>query len=169
LEADVNVLNRHLGISALLTFLPFVVAAAIARFGGYVDLMVLVFLAGSVGGVLNNYFRVSKIGSHPEAVAPSLVNRNVVVQFYIAPLISGILALVACGLFMSGVLGGELFPEFDTAGGYTDIQDLLTGAKPKTNADAAKAIFWGFVAGFSEKFVPNVIDKLVARAEESAK
>lgn len=163
-----QILHRHLGISALLTFLPFVIAAAIARYGGRADLMILVFFAGTVGGVINNYFRVSKIGDHPESVTPDLVSRTVIVQFYIAPLISGILALVACGLFMSGVLGGELFPAFTTAEKYEGVQAFFLSAKPATNADAAKAVFWGFVAGFSERFVPNVIDKLVARAEESA-
>jgi hypothetical protein len=37
---------------------------------------------------------------------------------------------------------------------------------PKTYADAAKIVVWSFIAGYSEKFVPNLIARLADRASK---
>jgi hypothetical protein len=44
---------------------------------------------------------------------------------------------------------------------YDTFQKFAPGANPATNQDAAKAIVWAFIAGFSEGLVPNFIDKIV--------
>ena len=42
--------------------------------------------------------------------------------------------------------------------------DLLTKTYPSTGPDLAKLLFWSFVAGFSERFVPQIITKVAAGA-----
>jgi len=37
----------------------------------------------------------------------------------------------------------------------------------KSGADSAKAIVWAFIAGFSEQFVPNILDKLAQQGESA--
>jgi hypothetical protein len=37
---------------------------------------------------------------------------------------------------------------------------------PKDAAANAKAIVWGFIAGFSERFVPNILNRLATDKEK---
>lgn len=46
--------------------------------------------------------------------------------------------------------------------GCQSYVDYLDKWKPKLPADLAKLIVWGFVAGFSERFVPNILNKIAS-------
>jgi len=46
---------------------------------------------------------------------------------------------------------------------------FVLNVNPGTNADFAKLLAWSFVAGFSEKFVPNLIAKLEGQSRAYAK
>jgi hypothetical protein len=37
------------------------------------------------------------------------------------------------------------------------MKNLFVGTYPQTGVDFAKLVFWCFVAGFSERFVPQII------------
>ncbi len=68
-------------------------------------------------------------------------------------------------LLMGQLVSGGLFPAFrggDSA--YCGVSSFVSGVNPATNADFAKLLAWSFVAGFSEKLVPN----LIARMETGA-
>ncbi|MEO1403568.1 MAG: hypothetical protein AAFV72_20300 [Cyanobacteria bacterium J06635_1] len=68
---------------------------------------------------------------------------------------------------VSGIIQGEIFPRFQsTEEAYTTPYEFTSKTLPATNQDAAKAIFWAFIAGFAEGFVPNFIDKLVKDSEQ---
>lgn len=45
------------------------------------------------------------------------------------------------------------------------MSDFLTVVKPATNLDIGKMLIWAFVAGFSERLIPNVLDRLARQAE----
>ncbi len=47
---------------------------------------------------------------------------------------------------------------------FASINGFVLEVNPGTNADFAKLLVWSFVAGFSEKFVPNLIAKLEGQA-----
>jgi uncharacterized membrane protein len=80
----------------------------------------------------------------------------------LAPLAGAVLAGILYLLFISGLLKGTLFPEIDTNAanvqavvGVRKLFEVeLVGA-----ADYAKLFFWSFVAGFSERFVTNIIGR----------
>ena len=73
---------------------------------------------------------------------------------------------VACA---SGIIGGDLFPQFQNTEGvnYTHMLNFLKECKPTTNQDVAKVLVWSFIAGYSEKFVPNIINGICSKLKES--
>lgn len=90
--------------------------------------------------------------------------------FLLSPFIGGMLATLLFILFLSGLVRGELFPNF--------VLDINMPPEHKSNflaifdmgsdnpADYAKLIFWSFMAGFSEKLVINVISQFETSIRE---
>lgn len=77
-----------------------------------------------------------------------------------------VFAMLLLLLFMSTLVSGELFPSFtNTSAGFVDMTAFLTQVDPETNADVAKVLVWSFIAGYSERFVPNLLEKLTAKDE----
>ena len=127
----------------------------------YSSLIVMVFMAGTVGGVANNYRRLYLLPTNASILEVPDTRRLLTIQLYISPWIGGIFAVAMYGIFASGALQGELFPQFQATDlKFTTAYAFADQLVPATNSDAAKAILWGFVAGFAEMFVPNFIDKL---------
>lgn len=155
----------HLAISGLIAFGGCAAALFAARMGADTDILLLVFCAGSVGAVINNYHRLAKLSAEDKVVIEALDGTVFTMQIYVSVLIAGVLGFVIYGLFLSGLLQGDLFPKFKSADAeFTSLFDLLDTVTPKQNVDTAKAIVWAFIAGFSERLVPNVLDRLVNQA-----
>lgn len=126
-----------------------------------IPLTLAIFLIGAGGGVISTYFRLKD-------VAPSTVATNAILQIYVTPLIAGMLGWICYAFFLTGMLEGPLFPRFTGQGtNYVDLDSVLA-IKPLSVLDAAKALLWAFVAGFSEKLIPNILDKLARTIEEEA-
>ena len=47
---------------------------------------------------------------------------------------------------------------------YNSLSEMVDTLTPATNRDAAKAVVWAFIAGFSERLVPNVLDAVAKTA-----
>ncbi len=64
------------------------------------------------------------------------------------------------------MLQGPLFPKFvDLSKEKYDSLASVFLIVPASPLDAAKALLWAFVAGFSEKLIPNILDQLAKRAQ----
>jgi hypothetical protein len=84
----------------------------------------------------------------------------------VPPLIGAIAAVVLYLVFVAKFLSGGLFPQIDCVEGRTckDILELMLNYWPSKPEDYGKALVWSFVAGFSERLVPDVLQSLVVRA-----
>jgi hypothetical protein len=85
-------------------------------------------------------------------------------QILLIPVYGGIFSLVLYLAFLSGIVEGALFPRltipgFGTPPSTQDMKNLFLSTYPTTGVDLAKLIFWSFVAGFSERLVPQIINK----------
>jgi hypothetical protein len=95
----------------------------------------------------------------------TIVNGDLGIQFSIC--IGGAFALVLYFMFVAGapakVLAPEMLPKFcsgATGAGCGTTLDMFTGLIPSTATDLSKMLLWCFVAGFAEKFVPDILDRL---------
>lgn len=79
-------------------------------------------------------------------------------------LIGGILSLILYLIFLSGLLQGDLFPQFEPDAGAREGFDAIFDQHAKAGMkDYAKLLFWGFVAGFNQKYVVDIIDSIKSR------
>jgi len=141
----------------------------------------MVLLTGILGGFIGLQRRL-KAMEHDDLL---LLARSWV-YILLSPLVGGVLALLLYILFISGLIEGDLFPRFaadasavgDLAipgeeaanGGETSTGDARTSggeqglmALIRIHAvgfeDYAKLLFWCFLAGYSERFVTNIISR----------
>jgi hypothetical protein len=83
--------------------------------------------------------------------------------------IASVFAIIVNLIFISGVISGELFPQFDGVDwSYRDMISWALDVDPRTNADMAKMLIWSFVAGYSEKLVPNMVTKIFIMPEQDS-
>ncbi len=133
---------------------------------GGVTVMVAVIAAGAGGGFVSSLRRLYSFQDiFPKREYIKLFQRMnfYVIAYSFVPALVGIIgAVILYLLFAAGLLKGDLFPEFHCAGVQTcnDFHDFVTNWRPDTPTDYAKAIVWGFIAGFSERFVPDILNRL---------
>ncbi len=81
------------------------------------------------------------------------------------PLYGGIFALLLYVISLSGLIEGHLFPrfyipQFGNPPTEKDVIVFLAKTLPESGPDLAKLIFWCFLAGFSERLVPQIIARV---------
>ena len=89
---------------------------------------------------------------------------------YLSPFTGGVFAIVLYVLFSTGLAEGIIFPKFNelaTAAGT--LSEFASRIHPGTTQDWAKLLIWSFIAGFAERFVPDTLDRLIARSDEKQK
>lgn len=143
----------------LLTFLVTGITLGMRAGNGDPFFMLLVFLAATLGSTVNQ-----TLDKEPESIG-SLSLYDGLIYFAWKILVAIVFALFLYCLFMSGIVSGDLIPEFFKSDKpYTGVIDFLNNTAPKNYDDAAKMLVWAFLAGYSERFVPNIIHKLLAKA-----
>lgn len=122
------------------------------------------FGCGLLGGFVSIQQRVKKFGDEElDLLSQSWF------QILLVPVYGGVFALVLYLGFLSNIVEGPLFPRF--AGPVfsqpipttKDVAAFFAQTYPATGADLTKLLFWSFVAGFSERFVPQLLDQSQAR------
>jgi len=84
-----------------------------------------------------------------------------------APILGAIFSLLILLCFHGGLVKGVLFPNLKvmaTPNLPTPFLQFLFGTVEASNEDFAKLLVWSFIAGFSERLMPDMIDRLVARS-----
>ena len=117
------------------------------------------FGVGIIGGFVSIQQRLKLLS--PEELA--LLVRSWV-HIFVIPLFGGIFALVLYLLVLAGILEGALFPTFaigafPEAPATSDLRQFFLQTYPVSGQDFAKLAFWSFAAGFSERWIPDLIEK----------
>lgn len=117
-----------------------------------------IIIVALVGSLVNEPFRTDKANVTPGhgLFTYSVWKGAVAVVF----------AFLLYLLFMSGLVSGDVFPAFShinsgNGGDYVSMEDFLVKVKPASYKDVAKVLVWSFIAGYSERFVPNLISRVI--------
>ncbi len=140
----------------ILSILPVVIAAGIL--GAFVSALNRIYSASDV----------FPVGRYTELLKE--VNAYLIAYASIPPLVGAISAVILHVIFASEILTGPFFPTFTckTETGCNDFPSFLEFWGPAKPTDYAKTIVWAFIAGFSERFVPDILNR-VAKSADRAK
>jgi hypothetical protein len=150
-----------------------VVVTAVVLVPGFISnklsppLLLLVVLAGMLGAffsALTRLYHVDEAGA--ALITPTvgeLGGKYMFMYATVPSVIGAIAAVVLYVLFVSGLVAGDLFPSFACTkkDSCQSMSDLMQMYWPKQPTDYGKALVWSFIAGFSERFVPDLLQSLV--------
>ena len=147
----------------LLTVFIVLVTACIAviHFGGTSRIPALVFLFGNMGAYVSAHKSLGEL-KDDEVIGLSESWLGLVVPSFVG----GILAFILYILFLSKIVGGDLFPLFvpDTGVKPKETIDTLGDVHLASAADYAKLFFWSFLGGFNQKYAVDIIQSVKAKA-----
>jgi hypothetical protein len=124
-----------------------------------------IFTAGVVGGFVGLQRRLKSMSDDDLTLLA-----NSWLYVCLSPLAGGFLAVVIYIFFISGMLKGELFPKFADDPTNNEIGlSVLFNVHCSTAADYGKALLWGFIAGFSERFATDIIGRFQANSTSDKK
>lgn len=89
-----------------------------------------------------------------------------IIYSLIPSLVGAIGAVVLYLIFAADLIRTPMFPLFHLSTHHSlnnAFYNFVQNWQPKQPADYAKALVWGFVAGFSERFVPNLLERLASQ------
>ncbi len=155
------IVTRRLLLFTVITLVvTAIVFGATFFFGKRLMISWLAFECGIIGGFVSIQQRMSTI----ELDELQLLTESWA-TILVIPIYGGIFALVLYVLLLTNLIQGPLFPtfyipQFDSPPTTENVVTFLTQTYPEQGKDVAKLIFWTFVAGFSERFVPQIINKI---------
>ena len=138
-------------------------------------LLLLVMLAGMLGAyfsALTRLYRVDEAGAALITPTVKALGGWYMAMYAAVPAIVGaIAAVVLYLLFVSELVQSDLFPSIECISGKSckSISELMQNYWPVEPSDYGKALVWAFIAGFSERFVPDLLQSLVKKEETKRK
>lgn len=131
----------------------------------------LVIFAGVLGATFSILQRVQRSTAADPLIA--LFNlRAARSQIYLSIVSGAIASLVVFAVFSGGMLEGGLFPRIANANSPQQCQGVMKLVKylqatgPCTHTDYGKLVVWAFIAGFAERFVPDILDRFTATSKK---
>jgi hypothetical protein len=139
------------------------------RTGSGPSIMVVVIVSGALGGFVSSLRRLYSFQDvFPRKQYVELFRRTnvyVVAYSFVPALVGMIGAAVIYVVFAAGLLKGGVFPEFHcVVDKCADFVNVVRNWSPNGAAEYNKAIVWGFIAGFSERFVPDILNRLGSKS-----
>jgi hypothetical protein len=139
----------------------------------YSAVIATVIYFGLIGGYISSQRRMQMIPTDGDPLTSVYALQNGQYFLWFSPMIGAIFAVVLMLMFISGILQGKIFPAYVELCSQNSLNQqpclAWTQLLPKTSADYALLFFWSFIAGFAERFVPDTLDRIISRAEDSIK
>lgn len=135
-----------------------------------VPTVLVVIAAGVVGSFVSAQQRIQSLPNTGDSILTMHELKRGRLGIFIAPLSGAIFATALYLIFAATLAEGALFPKIfvpPTPRGATSVTfGIFAGATgPSAGVDYAKLIVWSFIAGFAERFVPDALDRLIAKSQ----
>ena len=144
------------------------------KFG--VPLLLLIMLAGMLGAFFSALTRLYNVDQAGVVLFTSTVQDlgggpYLFMYSFVPPIVGAIAAVVLYMIFVADYLHTDLFPAIGCLKDKPcqSIQELMDNYWPKEPQDYGKAMVWAFIAGFSERLVPDILTSLASKAETQVK
>ena len=156
----VNSVSKRLFLVFAVILVIMLVLVIVSAFTAHISVAFIVLPAGIIGGFVGLQRRLKQLSVQDLQLIEGSWRYTL-----LAPLVGGILAFLLFILFLSGLLEGELFPDLvsQSEGQPAFLANLLR-TRGQEVSDDAKLIFWAFVAGYSERFVTDIIGRFEQQA-----
>jgi len=138
-----------------------------------VTVLVVVAAAGALGGfvsALRRLYAFQRIFPVNFFKTWHRVDLYLIIYSMIPSLVGTIAAVALYLIFASGLVKGDLFPLFHLSPASPrpdNFQNFVFNWQPVAPADYAKALVWSFIAGFSERFVPNLLERFANSQQQT--
>lgn len=140
--------------------------ALLVNYNTDMDLPVLFVVAvfGAVGALFSALMRLYSLRELPEALInpklQALRNKHLLMYAFTPIIIGFIASIIVYFAVLAGILEGSIFPTMKCSLTSSESCDSFVGLfdyGPEKAADYAKALVLGFISGFSERLVRDVL------------
>jgi hypothetical protein len=137
------------------------------------SIFLITVMAGAIGAIFSNITRLYQVDEVSELFAKKISDAKIhrMALYAAVPAVIGAVAAAVVYLIFAGdFIQGSPFPAFtcDAEGKCGNISGFIDHWGPDKAVDYAKMIFWGFVAGFSERLVPDMLGQYSKLIEQKA-
>jgi len=138
-----------------------------------VTTLVMDVMAGLFGGAFSLLQRVQAPLTGGDGLTNLLSLRSARRELFLAPITGAVAAIVLYCIFAAKLVTGALFPDIVGPKANSDgttsmsIMSFISHSGPAGAVDHAKSLVWSFIAGFSERLVPDSISRLTSKAAQS--
>lgn len=119
--------------------------------------------SGVCGAVVSTIMRLYKLDARHEPLLTWYNLERGRLSLFVAPFLGGVFATVLLLLMYGGLLQGDLFPQFSSKYGancWHNLRPNFDDSRCNAYLEVSKVVVWCFLSGWSERLVPDVLDKL---------
>lgn len=149
-------------LTTVLGVVPFALIVGIFH-----EQLAIIGFFGAVGATLSTIERLYRFDPRHEPFRTWLAIKSGAFTLMLSPVVGFVFASIVYLLINAGLLGGDLFPDLDCLNGAGSVEQC--GKSEWLSGHNAKLFAWGFLAGWAERMVPDVLSKLVPDAHGSVK
>jgi hypothetical protein len=142
----------------------------------FLSMLATVVYGGIIGGYVSSLRRVQSIRPEFDSLMTIQSLQNSRYFLWLSPLLGSIFAVVLLLVFIARIVSGTVFPEFVTdpvcsgcqGNSWLESWPFLKTLHPKDAQAYGLLFLWSFVSGFAERFVPDILDRVVERGQSAA-
>ncbi|QNN76909.1 hypothetical protein IAE60_13300 [Pseudoxanthomonas mexicana] len=126
-------------------------------------------IAGSVGATVSTLMRLQKLDTRREPLMLWMSLQEGAISLWLSPILGALFGLLFLLLMRSGLVSGTLFPDFELEHWQRGGLHLDLNQCPGNEAcgglyrDYTWLIMWTFAAGWAERLVPDVLNRLTSQ------